>query len=402
MAAGRAVALFRWYKFLRSLLFWQAVWFLYFQSQLSAAEALVLYAIYDIATTLLEVPSGVMSDRLGRRVTLILSAAVALAGMLLLAAGGGFAAFALGQALLGVSMAFASGTEDSYLYETLDDAGRGEEIERESVIAWRYGFAGLMLSAVTGGLIGYVDMALTFWATAAALLLMLGVTLLFREPGSSGMAPAPERRLVETGQLRAAFATPPLRWLFVLAVLMYGYSHLPFVFGQPFILDALGRFGLAAEAPVVSGTVTAVMMAMSLLASLAAPALRARIGLAAILLLAFAIQIGLAALLALSDSLIVIGFLVLRMVPDAISQPFLIARIQPLLQRESRATYLSLQSLVGRIAFATSLWLASFGAADTGAMAHAEIRAILGVYALAGIAALTGLAITRRALGPSR
>ncbi|SHL15368.1 hypothetical protein SAMN05444414_10669 [Roseovarius marisflavi] len=33
-------------------------WFLYFQAQLSATEAILLYAIYDVGTTALEVPSG--------------------------------------------------------------------------------------------------------------------------------------------------------------------------------------------------------------------------------------------------------------------------------------------------------------------------------------------------------
>mgnify|MGYP003564626886 CR=1 FL=1 len=68
------VPLYRWSRFLRNLLFWQAVWFLYFQNSLSAAEAILLYAVYDVATTALEVPSGYMSDRIGRRFTLLASA----------------------------------------------------------------------------------------------------------------------------------------------------------------------------------------------------------------------------------------------------------------------------------------------------------------------------------------
>ena len=83
-SAARNIALFPLFKFVQSLVFWQSVWFLYFQDLLSGAQAILLYAIYDLATTVLEVPSGFLSDRIGRRVTMVLSASAALLGALLL------------------------------------------------------------------------------------------------------------------------------------------------------------------------------------------------------------------------------------------------------------------------------------------------------------------------------
>ena len=398
MSLSRNVSLYRWYRFLRSLLFWQAVWFLYFQNKLSAAEAILLYAVYDIATTALEVPSGIMSDRLGRRITLILSAIASLSGTVLLAIGDSFTALALGQILLGGGMAFASGTGESFLYETLDAQGRADEIEHQELVTWRYDFTGLMVSAITGGLIGYASLELTFWATAMAFGLMTLLVFAMAEPPRPQERPTHSQGFLRMDQLREALAMPALRWLFALAVLMYGFSHIPFVFGQPFILDALEQFGLGAETPLVSGAITTVMMALSLLASLVAPGLRRRMGVAGLLLLAFAMQIGLAAMLALSNSLFVVALLVLRMVPDAFSRPFLIARIQPLLHSESRATYLSLQSLVGRIVFASSLWVASLAAGRTGQMSHSELQSVLSVYVAAGLIFITVLALTARAV----
>jgi len=118
-ALNRNIALYRWSRFLRSLIFWQAVWFLYFQDVLSAAEAILLYAVYDVAVTALEVPSGYMSDRLGRRKTLILSAFAAFGGAVLLAIGDSFMTFAMGQILIGTGGALASGTDEAMLYESL-------------------------------------------------------------------------------------------------------------------------------------------------------------------------------------------------------------------------------------------------------------------------------------------
>ena len=70
-----------------------------------------------------------------------------------------------------------------------------------------------------------------------------------------------------------------LVWLFSLSVLMYGFSQIPFVFGQPFISEALSAAGWQAEAPLVDGSVSALMMIVSVVASLFAIKLRKRIGL---------------------------------------------------------------------------------------------------------------------------
>ncbi|MEQ9672926.1 MAG: MFS transporter, partial [Roseovarius indicus] len=169
-----------------------------------------------------------------------------------------------------------------------------------------------------------------------------------------------------------------------------------FVFGQPFILDALTKAGLAAEAPVVSGAVSATMMVISVAASLFAPRLRTRLGLPAILLLAFAMQIALCGILALSDSVIVIAFLFLRMVPDSLSRPFLIARVQTLLTTGSRATYLSLQSFCGRLVFAATLYLVSTAMAGPKEMDHADIQRVLGWSVLVGVVIFGGLALAAR------
>ena len=94
---ARNIRLYRWFRFFQGLIFWQAVWFLYFQTTLSAAEAVLLYAVFDVATTALEVPSGWMSDRLGRRVTLIASGLAGVGGAALLATGDGFLPFCLAR-----------------------------------------------------------------------------------------------------------------------------------------------------------------------------------------------------------------------------------------------------------------------------------------------------------------
>ena len=104
-ALERNVRLYPYYKFFQGLIFWQAIWFLYFQSTLSASEAILLYVVFDVSTTILEVPLGYMSDRIGRRITLILSSLTGAVSALMMALGSSFEVFALANILLGAWVA---------------------------------------------------------------------------------------------------------------------------------------------------------------------------------------------------------------------------------------------------------------------------------------------------------
>ena len=394
--AARNIALYPWFKFFQNLLFWQAIWFLFFQSELSAAQAILFYAIYDVTTTVLEVPSGYFSDRWGRRRTLIASACAGFMSCALFAAGEGFWVFALAQIVMGAHIALASGTDSAVLYESLAAEGRAEEVEREEVRAWRYSFLALAVSAVAGGFMALSGLRLPFAASAVAFGALVLIAVRFSEPVRTGRVRGEAERFAA---LRRALFHPVLAWLFVLSVLIYGFGHLPFVFGQPFILEVLGGSGFIAEAAVVSGVVTTLMMLVSVAASWLAPGARRWLGLKSLLLLAFCIQIMLAAGLAVFGTLPAMLLLLLRKVPDSLAQPFIAARIQPILEDETRATYISLRNLVARLLFAASLLLVSVNASEVGAMAIKEIQAILAVYVAFGLVCLALLAMTGRRLG---
>jgi MFS family permease len=388
---ARNVALYPWFNLFQNLTFWQSVWFLFFQNELSAAAAIVLYALYDIAVTLVEVPSGYMSDRLGRRKTLILSAFTGVLGTVLIVWGSTFEVFVVAIVLLGGGRAFSSGTDSALLYESLAANGRGEEVEAQETRSWQYTLWGLAFSAVMGGVLASYAFEWAFVATAVSFVIALGIAWHFAEPPHHTPDPADQGLRGQLRHIRQALAQPVLVWLLLLAAVMYAFSHVPFVFGQPFIAEALAGQGWSAEAPIVSGSVSAAMMLVSVAASLCALWLRHRIGLPAILMLSFGIQIGLIVTLALTNSVFAIVVLFLRMVPDSWSYPFIVARIQPLLNDAGRATYLSVQSFAGRLLLAGSLLLAAGQTRSEAPMAYAELQMTLGFYALAGLACFAAL-----------
>ena len=101
----------------------------------------------------------------------------------------------------------------------------------------------------------------------------------------------------------------------------------------------------------------------------------------------------------LTDSWLAIAVLFLRIVPDALSHPFKMGRIQPLLRDEVRATYVSLQGLGGKLLFSMSLLMAAGAASDVATLPYADIRMILGWYVAAGALIWAVLALTARRAG---
>lgn len=344
----------------------------------------MLAAIYDIGTSVLEVPSGYFSDRIGRRITLIIACIASVAGCVLLAGSANFYLFALAQVLIGAGSAFASGTDSALLYDSLKQVGRENEIAEQEARAWRFRFTSLAISAFLGGLIAMVSMPLVYASTAAVGCIAIALATMFREPErdeGEGRDIAMRRHARDIWK---RIGHRPLTWLFVLVVSMYVFSHVPFVFGQPVMKNALEQIGFAGETPLVSGTIISMMMLTSVAAGWVALPLARRIGDVGSLLLSLGIQIALIAIIAVVVHPLAILVLLIRMVPDALAKPIIMAAIQPRLQSSYRATYLSVQNLVARFGLAGTLLVTSLVAPTSAALEGGILFVILMGYAVLG------------------
>ena len=93
----------------------------------SLALATLLFSITKIASSVFEVPTGVFSDFLGRKLTIVLGQAASVASLTLFAFGGDFAWLAAGAVMEGLAFALFSGNNDAFLYDTL----KSESIEAQ-------------------------------------------------------------------------------------------------------------------------------------------------------------------------------------------------------------------------------------------------------------------------------
>ena len=225
----------------------------------------------------------------------------------------------------------------------------------------------------------------------------LVIMMMCEEPPMSGKAriePPIGQLVTILGKLKDRV----LVWLFIFVVAGYSLSHVPFVFAQPYLRESLAGSAWAAQTPIVAGAIVSAMMVVSVIAVRVAPLVNRSYGHAASFLLALGMQIGLIAIMAVVLHPGVIPLLLLRMVPDALSRPYMLAIVQPRLESAYRASYLSVQSLIGRIFFSAALFAAALGASETGELTPDNLATILPYFALIGLAIWAGLALTRKVL----
>jgi len=144
----RNLALYPWYQAFSSALPWLPIFFLYFLEHLSFADGITLGAIYYFSVFLLEVPSGYLSDRFGRKRTLVAATVMFICAYLLFLAADTFASFVVAQVFIAAGIAFQSGSDSALLIDSLKALGRESEYAKREARAHRFAMTALALSCV--------------------------------------------------------------------------------------------------------------------------------------------------------------------------------------------------------------------------------------------------------------
>ena len=119
---------FALYGFLKNLRFFDPFLILIFrEAGLSFLQIGSLYAVRDVATNLLEVPTGVLADVFGRRKSMLMAFGAYIISFLMFYALRGFGWYALAMIFFAMGEAFRSGTHKALILEYLRLTGRETE-----------------------------------------------------------------------------------------------------------------------------------------------------------------------------------------------------------------------------------------------------------------------------------
>ena len=248
--------------------------------------------------------------------------------------------------------------------------------------------------AVIGGGVAVIDLRLPYACSFIVAIAMIIVIARMREPSASADARSRANIFMQAVSCFAQWKSSALLLLFVFAAMMLVLNHIPYEYFQPYIEEAIGQDGLAAAStPIVTGLHVAVTFWIASLVSAKSIRIRNRIGLWGVLLLAMGLQVLTIGLMSLWLSPIIVLFLLLRSCPRALMTPPLNAAVTGAVPTKLRATYLSIQSFVGRLSFSGTLFLLAFVVPAAAATAWPTIRMQLGIAAVSSVVFLVFIGV---------
>lgn len=351
--------LYPWYNVALESLFWAPVFILLFSSKLSASDVLLLESLYYVAVVLLEIPTGFISDKIGRRFSLLVAAAFIGVSNLLFFVGQDFAVFLAAKVLMAFGFTCKSGTDASFHYDTHQALGRTDGFGDAEAKVSSWTFRGSAAAALLGGLVGMTSLAIPFAITSATAFAAFGLMAMCVEPTRFG-----ERSEVPLGtqffQVLGELKDRDLRWLLGVAVMSVVLVHVPYEVYQPYItLLFEGSIGFAGESPMLAGIHAFVVMLFGSWAAGHSMAIRRKLGMVRTFLVSTLLQNLVILVSALFLHPVGLVVLALRNGPKGMYTAPLSAEVNKRIPTSHRATYLSLQSLAGRLAFGTLLFMIS-------------------------------------------
>lgn len=177
-----------WFNFFTDFKLYAPVAIIYF-AQVSGSYALGMsvFSIASISSALFEIPTGIFSDRIGRKNTVIFGAFSAVLYSILYALGHSYWFLALGAIFDGLSQSFYSGNNEALLYDTLGEKGKQEKFAEFLGKTSKMFQVALGVSAIVGALL-VIKWALPVlvWLSIIPQILCLLLSFFLTEPKFKG------------------------------------------------------------------------------------------------------------------------------------------------------------------------------------------------------------------------
>jgi len=356
---------------------------------LSFFEVFIANAAFSAGMVVFEVPTGVVADTLGRRVSFLLSVAVLAVSTLLYVAlaeiGGGVVAFAAASVLMGLGFTFYSGAMEAWLVDALSATGYEGVLDRVFARGQQVSGAAMLVGTVGGGLLGQIDLSVPYVLRSVLLLAVFAVAYVVMH--DIGFVPSriPLRELpseiVRNAQAGVAFgwAQRPIRLLMLASMIQAGYFAWAFYASQPYLLDLLSSDAVWIAGVVAAGIALS-MIAGNQIVDVAARYCGRR---TTLLLWAGALQTTAAVVLGVTGSFwVALPALLLLTAGTGVTSPVRQAYIHQLVPSERRATVISFDSMVSS---------AGGIGGQVGLGAVGEARSVATAFTIGGIATVAAL-----------
>lgn len=343
------------------VLFWK-------QNGLDMFDVFLLQGLFAIAVVILEVPTGMVADQLGKRTSLLAGTALFTIGHIVYALGYSFLVFLLAELIMALGLALVSGADSAFLYDTLQALDRKDEYTEVEGHARSWQMVSIAASNIIGGIVGSYSYRATVWLSIIGPALAMILAFQFVEPK---LAKSDSQENKALGSFREEWSK---YWKLLLSALKFVRKHqlvrwyiLLFAMlggSATWLLWLYQPYMKATGLPVWAfGVAFALFNLWAALSSRFAHAVVRKLGDVGTFVIAMILQIGTLFVMAVwfhrLSFLLILGHQSVR----GMLRPVLNERILRYTYEDRRATVLSLNSLGSRLFFAlTAPWIGMLSA----------------------------------------
>lgn len=171
------------FNFFTDLKFHSAVLILYFAKVTNSFTlGMSIFSVVMISSAIFEVPTGIFSDLIGRKKTVVLGALSAIISAILYALGYSYWILFIGAAFEGLSRAWYSGNNDALLHDSLKETNSQHRYDEYLGKTSSFFQMALMIGAVIGSIIAYWSFSAIMWLSVIPQIICFYISLKIKEP----------------------------------------------------------------------------------------------------------------------------------------------------------------------------------------------------------------------------
>jgi len=319
---------------------------------LNIFQVMLTNAAFTLGSMVFEIPTGVVADTVGRRISLLLCLGTLFVTTLLYVTtawqGWGFWAFCATSVFLGLGYTFYTGAVDAWLVDALKATGYTQPLEPIFAKSQMLFGAGMLLGTIGGGLLGQIHLYIPYLVRAAVVVPLFALAwFAMPEPGFSPRTlelrrvPAEMRKVFGEG-LTYGLHHPVVRPVMLASLVWMSFMIFGFYSWQRYFLDLLGK-NLVWVDGVISSLLGLSMIAGNAAVGPLSRAIRTRTG---VLMASVAVQAAATVLCGvLTNFYVVVGLYLVYGVALGVAMPVKQGYLNAHIPSAQRATIISLDSM---------------------------------------------------------
>jgi MFS family permease len=246
---------------------------------LTNLEAFAANAFFTAGQVIFEVPTGVIADTFGRRVSYLLGCITLAAStalyLFMWQIEGPFWGWAGSSVLLGLGFTFFSGALEAWLVDALHATNFKGSLDSVFAKGQMVGGAAMLTGSIAGGVIAqFTNLGVPYILRSGVLLLNFATAFfMMKDLGfkpQKSKTPLKEMRRIFRQSINHGLGNPPVRWLMIASPFATGVSFYVFYALQPFLLNLYGD----TKAYWIAGLVAALVATAQIAGGMLAPKIK--------------------------------------------------------------------------------------------------------------------------------